>query len=66
MCTADRALVEQQRALAASSLTSVPCIDALPCELHGSLADLAQQLHECVQQRRQAHGEGRSRSVQFM
>lgn len=36
MCAADHALVEQQRAVAASSLTGVPCIASTPFELHGS------------------------------
>ncbi|PRW05940.1 beta-1,6-N-acetylglucosaminyltransferase enzyme [Chlorella sorokiniana] len=55
-CLTSRAALEQQRALAAAGLNGVPVMVLPPflSELHGSFADLAQQLQECVHWRRQS------------
>ena len=59
-CLAARAALEQQRALAAAGQPAASLIEVPPflSELHGSFADLVQQLQECVHKRRRRRGEG--------
>lgn len=59
-CLAGRATLELRQALAASFQPAGAFIEVPPflSELHGSFADLARQLQECVHKRRRRRGEG--------